>query len=247
MKLFYTHVIAGYVHVRVMSDPGRKQVRCSPIGSTPKQLGKRSTRPTAVKGRKRLPFKSSELRATGSAVVSNVLECHGTEGTGGVHRALNLWSQSVWSEQVSSSVPSMHACLFIVSCHMVSWMLSNLFIVSCRKVGVLGFTCETVCALTTVSNRKCQVRVVWKALDQERDAVIECMFFHHERYHWQAFHTKTSERKVCIEFAKCLDPDLDFYYFTSTHDRFYEGECLDFDQKWVRSTRVRRSKLLIWW
>ena len=30
-------------------------------------------------------------------------------------------------------------------------------------------------------------------------------------------------RKACAEFTKCLDPDLPFYYHTSSHTRFYEG------------------------
>ena len=36
-------------------------------------------------------------------------------------------------------------------------------------------------------------------------------------------------RKVCLEFTKRINPDLLFYYFTTTHDRFYEGERDDFD------------------
>lgn len=32
-----------------------------------------------------------------------------------------------------------------------------------------------------------------------------------------------SWRKVCLEFQKRITDDLPFYYFTSSHDRFYEG------------------------
>ena len=53
-------------------------------------------------------------------------------------------------------------------------------------------------------------------------------------------------RKVCIEFLKRLDPDLGFYYFTSSHDRFYEGERPNFDEKSRQVTRkpqrVRRRE-----
>lgn len=36
-------------------------------------------------------------------------------------------------------------------------------------------------------------------------------------------------RKACCEFVKRMDPDLGFYYHTSTHQRFYEGEMPAFD------------------
>ena len=36
-------------------------------------------------------------------------------------------------------------------------------------------------------------------------------------------------RKLCNEFAKRIDSKLPFYYYTSTHDRFYEGEMQSFD------------------
>ncbi len=41
---------------------------------------------------------------------------------------------------------------------------------------------------------------------------------------------KLGWRKICLEFKKRLNPDLPFYYFTSSHDRFYEGERPSFDQ-----------------
>ena len=36
-------------------------------------------------------------------------------------------------------------------------------------------------------------------------------------------------RKLCLEFAKRMDPDLPYYYHTSSHDRFYEGERPGFE------------------
>ena len=36
-------------------------------------------------------------------------------------------------------------------------------------------------------------------------------------------------RKICIEFDKRLDPQLPFYYYTSDHDRYYEGERPSFN------------------
>ncbi len=37
-------------------------------------------------------------------------------------------------------------------------------------------------------------------------------------------------RKVCSEFTKQLDPDLPFYYHTSSHTRYYEGPLPDFSK-----------------
>ena len=36
-------------------------------------------------------------------------------------------------------------------------------------------------------------------------------------------------RKICIEYDKRLDPQLPFYYYTSDHDRYYEGERPSFN------------------
>lgn len=74
---------------------------------------------------------------------------------------------------------------------------------------------------------------------------VECMFsimrdltgkhftLRQARYTW---------RKACVEFAKRLDPDLGFYYFSSSHDRFYEGERPHFDEhatKKIKNIRLR--------
>lgn len=41
---------------------------------------------------------------------------------------------------------------------------------------------------------------------------------------------KFAWRKVCIEFQKRIDPSLPFYYFTSAHDRLYEGPRPSFNE-----------------
>ena len=56
-------------------------------------------------------------------------------------------------------------------------------------------------------------------------------------------------RKACNEFTKRQDPDLPFYYFTSSHDRFYEGPRPSFDvpqasKQNPRHQRARRSEQL---
>ena len=46
-------------------------------------------------------------------------------------------------------------------------------------------------------------------------------------------------RKACVEFKKKrLDPDLPFYYHTSSHSRFYEGPLPDFN---VSNTKKKRK------
>ena len=70
-----------------------------------------------------------------------------------------------------------------------------------------------------------------------RDLTGKHFTFREVRYTW---------RKVCIEFAKRPDPDLGFYYFTSSHDRFIEGERLNFDQKSIRKSSSIRPRRRQW-
>ena len=49
------------------------------------------------------------------------------------------------------------------------------------------------------------------------------------------------------EFVKRIDPDLPFFYSTSSHSRFYEGEMPDFNTKpnnTPRDKRLRQRELL---
>ena len=47
-------------------------------------------------------------------------------------------------------------------------------------------------------------------------------------------------RKVCLEFMKRNDPDLPFYYHTSTHTRFYETEMPNFNQPAEKQRQLSR-------
>ena len=54
-------------------------------------------------------------------------------------------------------------------------------------------------------------------------------------------------RKLCNEFTKRLDKELPFYYYTSRHERFFEGERPGFDifqepKSNPRHQRVRRRE-----
>jgi len=45
---------------------------------------------------------------------------------------------------------------------------------------------------------------------------------------------------VCLEFCKRMDPDLPFYYYTSSHERFVEGEMPPFSEKPLKPRKPKR-------
>ena len=47
-------------------------------------------------------------------------------------------------------------------------------------------------------------------------------------------------RKICLEYQKRINDDLPFYYFTSSHDRFYEGPRSSFNM----SPKKKKTKRL---
>ena len=65
-------------------------------------------------------------------------------------------------------------------------------------------------------------------------------------HHWVSFkvahniklQVMFSWRKACVELTKRLDPQLPFYYHTSTHHRFFEGDLPDFS---VPSNKQRKE------
>lgn len=59
---------------------------------------------------------------------------------------------------------------------------------------------------------------------------------------------KPEMRKICKEFAKRQDSQLPYFYYTSSHDRFYEGERPTFNEgeggkRNPRKMRPRRREL----
>ena len=119
---------------------------------------------------------------------------------------------------------------------------------------MLGFTRETAYALVSgiesVEWKRRENVAIGRKTENPRSGTtddVECMFsimrdltgkhftLREARYTW---------RKACIEFSKRLDPDLGFYYFSSSHDRFYEGERPHFDEKPTKKAnkRVRRRE-----
>lgn len=46
---------------------------------------------------------------------------------------------------------------------------------------------------------------------------------------------------MCFEFVKRMDPELPFYYHTSAHQRFYEGEMPSFSEIPKKTRKQKRA------
>ena len=125
--------------------------------------------------------------------------------------------------------------------------------------GVCGFSRETTIALTT-NIESCE----WKRRELAKQGEkgenprasttddVECFFSIMRDLtgkHFTLRQAKYTWRKASMEFSKRLDPALGFFYHTSSHDRFYEGERPHFDQPGVsksahnpRHQRVRKRE-----
>lgn len=100
-------------------------------------------------------------------------------------------------------------------------------------------TRETLVALTTTieSREWVKRRRVSDGLPPEHPRAsltddVKCFFGILRNTIGTHFTTKSvmvERRKICHDFSKRIDSDLPFFYYTSTHDRFYEGEWEDFD------------------
>ena len=117
-----------------------------------------------------------------------------------------------------------------------------------RKVNVLGLTRETVYALTTGIES-----IEWRrrsSTQQENPRSgttddVECIFSIMRDIigkHFTLRQVRYAWRKICVEFSKRLDPDLRYYYFTSSHDRFFEGERPGFDEPPTKRQSSGRSR-----
>ena len=74
---------------------------------------------------------------------------------------------------------------------------------------------------------------------------VECFFSvlrDHVGPNFTLKQTQFAWRKVCLEFEKRINPDLPLYYFTSAHDRFYEGPCPSFNEPSKKKKRLPRGE-----
>lgn len=121
---------------------------------------------------------------------------------------------------------------------------------------VLGFSRETLTAvITNIEEREFHRRKrvsSQQPLEHPRACStddVECFFRSMRDIIGQNFTTKEVKfvmRKIILEFSKRVDPDLPFYYYTSSHSRFYEDNLPDFDkapQKQQKEKRLPRREL----
>ena len=105
---------------------------------------------------------------------------------------------------------------------------------------VLGFSKETLVAVVTnIEGREWRRR---EGISSNRQPEhprasstddVECFFSILRDTIGHNFTTKEVQfgfRKACVEFTKRLDPELPFYYHTSSHTRFYEGPLPSFNK-----------------
>ena len=116
---------------------------------------------------------------------------------------------------------------------------------------VCGFSRETLIAVTTDIESREAKRIFnmeeRHPPEHPRASTadhMECFFSMLRDCVGKHFTTKQVQhefRKLSLEFVKRLDPDLPFYYFTSTHDRFQEGPLPDFDHPRHRERKTTRN------
>ena len=112
--------------------------------------------------------------------------------------------------------------------------------------GVLGFSKETLLGLLTnlegTEARRCR-RSLERPPEHPRSYSsddVECFFSVLRDTIGTNFTTKEvgfGFRKACLEFTKRLDPDLPFYYHTSSHTRFQEGPLPSFNEPSAKKKR----------
>ena len=117
--------------------------------------------------------------------------------------------------------------------------------------GIRGMTRETLIALTTTieSREWARRKLANEGLPAEHPRAsstddVKCFFSLLRNMignHFTAKAVMLEWRKVCFEFSKRIDKNLPFYYYTSTHERFYEGERQSFD-KFVKPKRNPRHQ-----
>ena len=116
---------------------------------------------------------------------------------------------------------------------------------------ICGFSRETLAAVIAniesrewrrIENAKCGRKPEHPRASTTDD--VECFFSIMRDSIGQNFTTKQVKfafRKVCTEFTKRLDPDLPFYYHTSSHSRFCEGPLPDFSEPSSKAKRKHKT------
>ena len=114
---------------------------------------------------------------------------------------------------------------------------------------MLGFSKETLTALiSNIKGREWHRREFINnnlLLEHPRASStddVECFFSMMRDTIGKNFTTKEVKygiRKVYAEFVKRVDPDLPFYYHTSSHQRYHEGPLPSFDAPFKKTAKQR--------
>lgn len=131
-------------------------------------------------------------------------------------------------------------CAFRVSCHL-----------ECRDITrVRGFTRQVLVAVVALieTTEWRWIELVDEGLPPENPRAsttddVECFFSVIRDLVGKNFtlkQVKIGWRKICQEFKKRINPNLPFYYYTSSHDRFYEGKRPHFDIEPKKSKKAQR-------
>ena len=139
-------------------------------------------------------------------------------------------------------------------CTLLEQCAKVIFTVLHRSISsILGFSRESLVAvIANIESRE------WRRIENIRDkrkpehprassTDVECFFSIMRDSIGKNFTTKQVKvgfRKACSEFTKRMDPDLPFFYHTSSHTRFYEGPLPDFSEapKQQKKKRVPRRE-----
>ena len=137
------------------------------------------------------------------------------------------------------------------------WLISDFvyfsyYFVLFRDTRVLGFTRKTVIALTTniesIEHKRRKNIIFEIPVENPRSGTtddVECMFSVMRDLtgkHFTLQEVRYTWRKVCLEFAKRMDPQLGYYYFTTAHDRFQEGNHPHFDKSALHKKPKQRLR-----
>lgn len=123
-----------------------------------------------------------------------------------------------------------------------------MFVCNRNITSIHGFTREVLTAIVADIETREWRRCLNGSLGEEHPRSsttddVECFFSVMRDMVGTNFTVKQAQvawRKVCIEFEKRIDDNLPFYYFTSSHDRFYEGKRPSFDKP---SEKKKQSRL----
>ena len=112
---------------------------------------------------------------------------------------------------------------------------------NCRDVtSVCGFTREVLSALiANIETRELRRQQI-ASQDTLKPERCRVLFQCHERSCGDQFHSETICLEKFVQNFKRINADLPYYYFTSAHDRFYEGPRPSFNDP---STKKRKSRL----